>query len=310
MAVHAEDVAGMEIRISMVGGRSEAGGQRTPASCGAALGHLLGAFHIARAAGDGVHGVVQHPCHITGAVHACVVILVPLSVGIVGMGGVLVSVLAVLIPVGETGILRLEEVDPALRDADGGSLIAGAHVLPVPSTAVDVQAGTHRLQRRGKEVLQRLRSGRTVYRRGIRLGHKGLVNTGRNTVVLEYANGIPRLQRVLLHGYKARRGADGIDCRVAVGGHGLIFHLNGVSRDCRDGSGRIAVEQRRCRDHATGHGQVIEIAFLQDILNLVIIGDGHLIFHGHAVIPEAMSKCVHGIPVKRSVVLNAEIDRL
>ena len=108
-----------------------------------------------------VHGVVQRPRHVTGAVDTCVVILVPLLVGIVAVS----RVGAVLI--GIAGVLRLEEVDPTLGQADGGSLLAGAHVLPIPSTAVDVQAGTHRLQRRGNEVFQGSLTGGAAHRRGV-----------------------------------------------------------------------------------------------------------------------------------------------
>ena len=142
VAAHAEDVAGLEgLDIARPG---------APALVSKGLGHLDGTHHVAVAQVVGgalsVHHVVDGPANISGAVHTGVVVLVPAVVRIVAVRGV------GTVLVGVVGVLLLEEVDPALGQADGHGLVGGVHVLPVPGAAVDVQRGAHRFQGGGQEV--------------------------------------------------------------------------------------------------------------------------------------------------------------
>ena len=82
VAVHAEDVAGLEVP----GGGEFLGPGTEVVGLGKGLSHLGGTHDVAVVAALGVHDVVGDPGHVGGAVHAGKVILVPGVVGIVGMG--------------------------------------------------------------------------------------------------------------------------------------------------------------------------------------------------------------------------------
>ena len=159
MAVHGEDVARLELMalidaaaIAVLIDPRLAGGfihqhiahiHGAPALIGSEDTSLLGSGHhvtliVGHGAVLGVHQVVDRPANIAGAVNTSVIILVPCVVGIVTLSGI-----GVLIVVGL--VLALEEVDPALRQADGHGLVGGVHILPVPGAAVDVQGGAHGL---------------------------------------------------------------------------------------------------------------------------------------------------------------------
>lgn len=300
VAVHAEDVAGLEVP----GGGEFLGPGTEVVGLGKGLSHLGGAHDIAVVAALGVHDVVGDPGHIGGAVHAGKVVLVPGVVGVVGMGGIA----AVL--VGVVGVLALEEVNPGLGDADGGGLGGGAHVLPVPASAVDVEGGAGGLQSGGQEVLQGADTGLAVDGSLVVLSHEGEVDGGVGVAV--DLDGLAHGEFSGLGGvYLAAAGlrGDAVD-GSALQGDLLAVHGDGVlvgSGDLALGSGLGGLH---LGDGAVLYGNIVDIALGQLVLQGVVVG---------VIDPVALDRAVHAEQVGEvalvlggdsAVVLHAQIDSL
>lgn len=83
VAVQAEDIAHMEIAAVVARGRGEVLRPSTPVlRLGKTLCHAGSAHYIAIAPAGGIHGVVEHPGNIAGAVHAREMVLVPLLMAV------------------------------------------------------------------------------------------------------------------------------------------------------------------------------------------------------------------------------------
>ena len=176
--------------------------------------------------------------------------------------------------IGIVGILRLEEVDPALGQANGSCLLAGTNVLPVPSTAVDVQAGTHRLQRRGNEVFQGSLTGDAAHRRGVVRRNKGFVQL-RNVVILIHkdADGVAGLDRGTCRDGRAACGGGDLIAGGSAGDKEFFAVQPDVAgADRRDHTVKVAIPLGCCRDHAVGDSQIVEVAFLQAVLDSIALG--------------------------------------
>ena len=308
VAVHGEDVAGLEVlRLK--------GLLLAPSapllSLGEVLGLLGGGHDVAlvtvgdRAIG-GMHGVVDRPAHEGGAVDAAVVVLVPLLVGVVALAVV------IIVLVGVVGVLALEEVDPALGQADGHGLVRGVHVLPVPGAAVDVQRGANGGQSSGQEVLQGLLAGGAGHRSLVLLGNKGLVDSLGLIAIDHNFNGVAYLDRGSLHRGAAGLGGDLIGLGIC-GVQSLAVHSDGVLADgsdlAHDYIGMALILQLNIGDLVGGHINVIDIAFHQLVLEAVcgisVHSEGadvavyeELVLEGGLVVPV-------GIPV--TVALDAQI---
>ena len=300
MTVHAEDVAGLEV----LGGADLLGPGTVVVGLGEGLRHLGGAHHIALTAALGVHHIVGHPRHIGGAIHTGKVVLVPGFVGVVGMSGIC----AVLI--GIVGVLTLEEVDPGLRNADGGGLEGGAHILPVPAAAVDVQGGTGRLQSGSQEVLQGPQTGLAADGSLIVLCHKGEVNGGVCVSVdldrLTHGE-LGGLGRVDLAAAGLR--GDAVD-RGPIQGNLFAVHGNGVAvrrGDLALGGGLRLLD---LGDHTVCHRDVVDVALGQTILQGVVIGIRHLVLLDGAVHAEPVGEAALFLRGHSTVVLYAQIDSL
>ena len=294
VAAHAEDVTGLEgLDIARPG---------APALVSKGLGHLDGAHHVAVAQVVGgalsVHHVVDGPANIGGAVHTSVVVLVPAVVRIVAVRGV------GTVLVGVVGVLLLEEVDPALGQANGQRLVGRVHILPVPAAAVNVQRGADRVHRGLEVVLEGALTGRAADGSGVRLGDKGEVNG----VAVNLRGLAGEVAEIGHFGHGGGAGgvvADLIDGAVldsgAVNGDGGVVDGRDRAFGVGRGSGGVG--------HDTAFNrQIVDIAFLKLVLDGVLIvtaGDG--ILHFFAVGVEAMDKVGLAVSFHGAVILHAEI---
>ena len=307
VAVHGEDVAGLEIVRSEV--------LLLPGAPALRLGEVLGllggghdvALTVSHSAVLGVHHVVDGPAHEGGAVDAAVVVLVPLLMGIVAL-----AVVSIVL-VGVVGVLALEEVDPALGQADGHGLVGGVHVLPVPGAAVDVQRGAHRFQGGGQEVLQGLLAGFAGHRGGVVLGHEGLID-GLGIVAIDHdLDGVAHRDGGLFHRSAAGLAGDLIDLGAVAQVQGLAVHGDGAAalggHSAHDHVIVALVLQFHGGDLVGGHIDVVDIALHQLVLEAVLVRVIHsegadvavheeLVLEGGLVVPV-------GVPV--AVVLDAQI---
>ena len=307
VAVHGEDIAGLEV-LGLEGGFLFPG---APAlSLSKVLGLLSGGHYIAitvsHGAVLGVHHIVDRPAYKGGAVNAGIVVLVPLLMGIVAL-----AVISIVL-VGVISVLALEEVDPALGQADGHGLVRGVHVLPVPGAAVDIQRGSNGGQSSGQEVLQGLLAGGAGHRSLVLLGNKGLVDSLGLIAIDHNFNGVAYLDRGSLHRGAAGLGGDLIGLGIC-GVQSLAVHSDGVLADgsdlAHDYIGMALILQLNIGDLVGGHINVIDIAFHQLVLEAVcgisVHSEGadvavyeELVLEGGLVVPV-------GIPV--TVALDAQI---
>ena len=296
VAAHAEDVAGLEA-VSL-----DIAGELAPALVSEGLGHLDGAHHVAVALVVGgalsVHHVVDSPANIGRAVHTGVVVLVPAVVRIVA-----VRVVAVVL-VGVVGVLLLEEVDPALGQANGQRLVGRVHILPVPAAAVNVQRGADRVHRGLEVVLEGAHTGRAADGSGVRLGDKGEVNG-----VAVNLRGLAGKRGEIGHGGNGGGAGSGVADLVDVEIGGARAVLEGHSRgvdllDRAFGAGRGS--------GGVGHDtvfnrQIVDIAFLKLVLDGILIVAGNGILHFFTVGVEAMDKVGLAVSFHGAVILHAEI---
>ena len=294
MAAHAEDVTGLEgLDIARPG---------APALVSKGFGHLGGAHHVAVVVGVdgilGVHHVVDDPADVTRAVETGIVVLVPAVVRIVAVRGV------GTVLVGVVGVLLLEEVDPALGQANGQRLVGRVHILPVPAAAVNVQRGADRVHRGLEVVLEGALTGRAADGSGVRLGDKGEVNG----VAVNLRGLAGEVAEIGHFGHGGGAGgvvADLIDGAVldsgAVNGDGGVVDGRDRAFGVGRGSGGVG--------HDTAFNrQIVDIAFLKLVLDGVLIvtaGDG--ILHFFAVGVEAMDKVGLAVSFHGAVILHAEI---
>ena len=139
MTVHAEDIAGTERGRLLQAVAAVLTGKGTPGSLGKRMGKLGGGRDIAVAVGDrrtlGMQGIVQRPAEVARAIQTGIAVLVPAAGRVVAVRGIAV------VAVGIAGVLTVEKVNPALRQTNVHSGVAGAGILTVPAAAVDVQRG-------------------------------------------------------------------------------------------------------------------------------------------------------------------------
>ena len=332
MAVHGEDVAGLELMalidaaaIAILIDPRLAGGfihqhiahvHGAPALVGSKDTSLLSGGHdialiVSHSAVFGVQQVVNCPAHIAGAVDAGIVILVPEIVGIVALAGVG----AVLIVV--VGVLALEEVDPALGQADGHGLVGGVHVLPVPGAAVDIQGSTHRLHGGSQEVLQGPLAGDAADRGGIVLCHKGAEQLGHIVVPVHHnADGLIRIQAVKLDFLNlgpASLGGNVVELSILIDVEGALINADLLGSGIHFGqnTGRIALFHLGGGNLTVGNGDVVDIALLELVLDLelaAVSGDGELFFL--AVHKEAVNKVFFVLAADGAVALNSQVDNI
>ena len=294
VAAHAEDVAGLEgLDIARPG---------APALVSKGFGHLGGAHHVAVVVGVdgilGVHHVVDDPADVTRAVETGIVVLVPAVVRIVAVRGV------GTVLIGVVGILLLEEVDPALGEADGHGLVGGKIVLPIPARAVDVQRSADGFESGLEVVLEGALACLAADGRGVGLGNKGEVNDA----VVDLGGLAGEVAEIGHFGHGGGAGgvvADLIDGAVldsgAVNGDGGVVDGRDRAFGVGRGSGGVG--------HDTAFNrQIVDIAFLKLVLDGVLIvtaGDG--ILHFFAVGVEAMDKVGLAVSFHGAVILHAEI---
>ena len=294
VAAHAEDVTGLEgLDIARPG---------APALVSKGFGHLGGAHHVAVVVGVdgilGVHHVVDDPADVTRAVETGIVVLVPAVVRIVAVRGV------GTVLIGVVGILLLEEVDPALGEADGHGLVGGKIVLPIPARAVDVQRSADGFESGLEVVLEGALACLAADGRGVGLGNKGEVNDA----VVDLGGLAGEVAEIGHFGHGGGAGgvvADLIDGAVldsgAVNGDGGVVDGRDRAFGVGRGSGGVG--------HDTAFNrQIVDIAFLKLVLDGVLIvtaGDG--ILHFFAVGVEAMDKVGLAVSFHGAVILHAEI---
>ena len=295
VAAHAEDVAGLE--------RGDITGPGAPAVVCEGLGHLGGAHDVTIVGGVGgalgVHHVVGDPADVAGAVETGIVVLVPAVVRIVavrGIGAVLVGVV---------GILLLEEVNPALGETDGHGLVGGEVILPVPARAEDVQRRTDGVHRGLEVVLEGLETGGAADGSGVILRHEreiqrvavdlgGLANETVGAGNGGDGGGAGGVVADLIDaGVAAGRAADGHGAGADRGDLALCSSLGSGS------GGHLAVLDR----------QVVNVAFLQGVLDGIAVVGGNGVLHFAAASEEAVNEIIfagilggHG-----AVVLHAQV---
>ena len=132
-------------------------GKGTPGSLGKAYGKLGGGRDIAVTVGDrrtsSVCRVLYSVQRDSPRIQTGIAVLVPAAGRVVAVRGIAVTA------VGIAGVLTVEEVNPALRQANVHGGIAGAGILPVPAAAVDVQRGADGHQGGSEQVLHRAPTG-------------------------------------------------------------------------------------------------------------------------------------------------------
>ena len=315
VAVHGEDIAGLEV-LGLEGGFLFPG---APAlSLSKVLGLLGGGHYIAitvsHGAVLGVHHIVDRPADKGGAVNTSVVILVPCVVRIVALAGVG----AVLI--GVVGVLALEEVDPALGQADGHGLVGGVHILPVPGAAVDVQGGAHGLHGGSQEVLQGLLAGYAADRGSVVLGNKHPEQLGYMVIRVYYdADGLILLELIkldVLNSGPAGLGGDVIELGILVDRKGLIVHLDPpvaviIGPHFGQDTGHIALFHLGGGDLTVLNGDVVDVALLELVLDLELAAVGR---NGKGLFStihkEAVLKSFLLILGDLAVVLHSQVDNI
>ena len=331
MAVHGEDVARLELMalidaaaIAVLIDPRLAGGfihqhiahiHGAPALIGSEDTSLLGSGHhvtlvVGNGAVLGVHQVVDRPANIAGAVNTSVVVLVPGLMGVVALTGVGILVVVVL-------VLTLEEVDPALRQADGHGLVGGVHILPIPGAAIDVQGSAHRLHSGSQEVLQGQLAGHAADRGGVVLGHEHPEQLGHMVIRVHHdADGIVYLQlieRDFRNSGSAGLSVDVIKFGVIVDGEGLVINIDAVAVgvEVSQNTGHVTLFHLGGGDRVAVNGDVVDIALLELVLDLelaAVSGDGELFFR--AVHKEAVNKVFFVLAADGAVALNSQVDNI
>mgnify|MGYP004627124561 CR=1 FL=1 len=129
MTVHAEDIAGTERGRLLQAVAAVLTGKGTPGSLSKCMGKLGGRRDIAVTVGDrrtlGMQGIVQRPAEVARAIQTGIAVLVPAAGRVVAVRGIAVAA------VGIAGVLTVEKVNPALRQANVHSGVAGAGILLV-----------------------------------------------------------------------------------------------------------------------------------------------------------------------------------
>ena len=332
MAVHGEDVAGLELMalidaaaIAILIDPGLSGGfihqhiahvHGAPALVGSKDTSLLSGGHyialiVSHGAVFGVQQVVNCPAHIAGAVNTSVIILVPCVVGIVTLSGI-----GILVVVGL--VLALEEVDPALRQADGHGLVGGVHILPIPGAAIDVQGSAHRLHSGSQEVLQGQLAGHAADRGGVVLGNKHPEQLGYMVIRVYYdADGLILLKVIkldVLNSGPAGLGGDVIELSILVDRKGLIVHLDPpvaviIGPHAGQDTGHIALFHLGGGNLTVINGDVVDIALLELVLDLelaVVSGNGKGLFM--AIHKEAVLKRFLLILGDLAIVLHSQVD--
>ena len=202
--------------------------------------------------------------------------------------------------IGVVGILLLEEVDPALGQANGQRLVGRVHILPVPAAAVDIERRADGVHRSLEVVLEGALTGRAADGRGVRLGDKGEVN------------GVAVNLRGLADGVRGNGdggGAGGSIVDLVHGGIGILLAADGNSAGAHLGDLALS---RNCGGFGVGHNavfnrQIVDIAFLKLVLDGILIVAANGILHFFAVGVEAMDKVGLAVSFHGAVILHAEI---
>ena len=209
--------------------------------------------------------------------------------------------MVVVVYVGVVGVLLLEEVDPALGQADGQRLVGGVYILPVPAAAVDIERRADGVHRGLEVVLEGALTGRAVDGRGVRLGDEGEVN------------GVAVNLRGLADGIRGNGDSGGAGFGVVDLVHGGIGILLAADGDGAGGNSGDLALGRNCGGFGIGHnrtlhGQIVDIAFLKLVLDgILIVTAGNGILHFFAVGVEAMDKVGLAVSFHGAVILHAEI---
>ena len=272
-------------------------------------GHDIALVAIGHRAALGVHQVIDRPAHIAGAVGAAIVVLI-VPAPVVGVSGVIV------IPIGVICIMALEEIQPALGQADGHGLVGRISILPVPGAAVDIQRGAYGLHGGGQEVLQGQLAGHAADRGGVVLGNEHPEQLGHMVIRVHHdADGIIYLQlieRDFRNSGSAGLSVDVIKFGVIIDGEGFIVNINlfAGSFDVGQDTGHVALLQLDRGDFRSIQGDVIDITLHQLVLNGVVfvLGDGVDFFL--AVDIETVLEGVFVIAVRIGKVLNSQVDNI
>ena len=228
------------------------------------------------------------------AIQTSIAVLVPAAGRVVAVRGIAVAA------VGIAGVLTVKKVDPALRQADVHSRIAGACILPVPAAAVDVQRGADGHQGGSEQVLQRAPTGGAVNRRMVHLRSRPDIRNTAEHLCITSDNPTGEKAR-----QNDRAAGSCTDFKHGAAGKEHAVYRDGIAADGIDYALRIRTAENGLCHRFLPDGQMIRLTFLQAVLDGVAAFIAHGIAAHAVVLPKPMRKPVFILGTDAAVALYA-----